>query len=125
MGAWTGDELARITEAEEVDVAATRRGGVLGNRVTIWAVRHGDAIYVRSAVRGAGAGWFRGVTATHQGRIWAGGLEKDVTFEEANKSLNDEIDSAYRMKYRRYAGRILNSCLTPDARSTTLKLTPR
>ena len=59
------------------------------------------------------------------GRIWAGRLERDVTFEEADSGINDEIDAAYRSKYRRYAGRILNSVLTPEARSTTLRLGSR
>jgi hypothetical protein len=35
------------------------------------------------------------------------------------------MDAAYRAKYRRYAGSILNSVLTPEARSTTIKLVPR
>ncbi len=39
--------------------------------------------------------------------------------------MNDEVDTAYRAKYRRYAGSILNSVLTPEARSATLKLVPR
>lgn len=125
MSAWTDDELGKITRAEELEVAPARRDGRLGNRVTIWSVRHGDGIYVRSAVRGEKAAWFKGVMATHAGRIWAGGVEKDVTFEEVGTSLDDEVDAAYRSKYRRYAGRILNSCLTPEARSTTLKLVPR
>jgi hypothetical protein len=38
--------------------------------------------------------------------------------------MNDKVDTAYRAKYRRYAGSILNSVLTPDARATTIKLTP-
>lgn len=116
---------ARIARAEELDLAPSRPGGGFGNRVTVWAVRRDDAIYVRSAVRGDQAGWFVGVSATHAGRIWAGSVEKEVNFYEADASLNDEIDAAYRSKYRRYAGRILNSCLTPEARSTTLRLMPR
>jgi hypothetical protein len=48
-----------------------------------------------------------------------------VRFEEADPLVNDQVDAAYRTKYRRYAGRILNSCLTPEARATTLRLEPR
>ena len=36
-----------------------------------------------------------------------------------------EVDAAYRAKYQRYAGSILNSVLTTPARSTTIKLLPR
>ena len=124
MTAWTAEELERIGRTEEVDVAGARPDGSLRKKVTIWVVRSGDALYVRS-VRGRDGSWFRGVQEKNEGRIWASGIEKDVVFTEVDHSLDDEIDAAYRSKYRRYAGRILNSCLTPDARSTTLKLTPR
>jgi hypothetical protein len=123
MAAWTADELSRIGGAEEVDVAAVTRAGSVRNRVTIWAVRHGEDVFVRS-VRGRNGAWFRAVQGSKHGRIWAGGLERDVTFEETDSAINDEIDAAYRTKYRRYAGRILNSVLTPEARSTTLRLVP-
>ena len=124
MTAWTAEELERIGRTEEVDVAGARPDGSLRKKVTIWVVRSGDALYVRS-VRGRDGSWFRGVQEKNEGRIWASGIEKDVAFTEVDHSLDDEVDAAYRSKYRRYAGRILNSCLTPDARSTTLKLTPR
>jgi hypothetical protein len=44
---------------------------------------------------------------------------------DASHDVDGEVDDAYRAKYRRYAGRILNSVLTPQARSTTTKLVPR
>ena len=125
MAGWSNDELTKIGGAEEVDVAALRGDGTPRKRVTVWLVRHGDGLYVRSAVRGANATWYRGAVETRHGRIWAAGIHKDVTFEAAGSNLNDEIDAEYRDKYRRYAGRILNSCLTPEARSTTLRLVPR
>ncbi len=51
MTEWTKDELSKIGGAEEVEVAALSRDGSVRNRVTIWVVRHGDDLYVRS-VRG-------------------------------------------------------------------------
>jgi hypothetical protein len=48
-----------------------------------------------------------------------------VTFVDADHDIEDEVDAAYRAKYRRYAGRILDSVLTPEARSATVKLVPR
>ena len=72
MAGWTSDELTRIGRAEEVDVAAVRPDGSLRKRVTVWLVREGDELFVRSAVKGSDAAWFRGVQATHEGRIWAG-----------------------------------------------------
>ena len=124
MTAWKSDELAKIGTAEEVQIAPLRRDGTPGKPVTVWVVRHGDDLYVRS-VKGRDGAWFRGVQATHEGRARAGGVEKDVTFVEASHDFDEEIDAAYRQKYRRYAGRILNSVLTPDARSATIKLMPR
>jgi hypothetical protein len=92
--------------------------------VTIWVVRLGDDLYVRS-VNGRTAAWFRGTQGRHEGRIWAGGVEKDVTFVGADDDIDDQIDDAYRSKYRRYALSIVGSVLTPEARSATIKLVPR
>jgi hypothetical protein len=39
-------------------------------------------------------------------------------------TTDDQIDAAYRTKYRRYAANIVNSILTPQARAATLRLTP-
>ena len=125
MSAWTRAELERIGRAEEIDVAPVRSDGALGNFVTVWVVRHADDLYVRSAVRGRAAVWFRGVDEMHQGRVRVGRTEKEVDFVDADHGLDDPIDKAYRAKYGKYGPRILNSCLTPEARSTTLRLVPR
>jgi hypothetical protein len=91
--------------------------------VTIWVVRHDDNLYVRS-VNGRNAGWFRGALATREGRIWAAGVEKDVTFIEADNDIGDELDAAYRAKYRRSPGSV-SHIVSPEARSATMKLVPR
>jgi len=119
-----GDKLDKLGGSEEVQIASIGRDGKLGKPVTIWVVRHGDDLYVRS-VRGRNAHWFRGTLETHEGQIRAGGIRQEVTFVEADHSIDHEVDAAYRTKYRRYAGSILNSVLTTEARSTTTKLTPR
>ena len=124
MSEWTNDELNNIAPAEELELASARRDGSLRNAVTIWVVRHGDDLYVRS-VNGRTAGWFRGTQVRHEGRIWAGGVEKDVTFVDAGDEVNDQVDAAYRAKYRRYAASIINSVVSPEARSATIKLVPR
>ena len=54
MGAWTGDELERIGAAEELRLASLWRDGTLRPCVTMWVVRAGDDIYVRS-VNGRGS----------------------------------------------------------------------
>ena len=124
MTQWTRDELTRIGSAEELQIASLRRDDTPRKPVTIWVVPHDASLYVRS-VKGRAAAWFRGTQETHEGRISAGGVEKDVTFVDAGHDIDDEVDAAYRTKYRRYAGSILNSVLTPQARSTTIKLEPR
>ena len=124
MTGWTSDELTKIEAADELEIASTRRDGTLRNPVTIWVVRLADDLYVRS-VNGRTGAWFRGTQVRHEGRIRAGGVEKDVTFEDANDGINDQIDDAYRSKYRRYAPSIVGSVLTPEARSATNKLVPR
>jgi hypothetical protein len=123
MTAWTSDELTKIGTAEELQVASLRADGTLRNRVIIWVVRLGDDLYVRS-VNGRDSAWFRGVQVRHEGRIWAGGVEKDVTFVEAGPGIDDQIDAAYHTKYRRYPSSVdhINS---PTARAATLKLVPR
>jgi hypothetical protein len=124
MTTWTIDELNKIGKAEELQIAPMRRDGTLRKPVIIWVVRLSDDLYVRS-VNGRTSAWFRGVQVRHAGRIRAGGVEKDVTFEEeSDPAINDQIDVAYRAKYRRYAASIVNSIVTPGARSATIKLVP-
>jgi hypothetical protein len=124
MKQWTSDQLDKIGRAEEVQVASGRRDGTLSKAVTVWVARHGDDLYLRS-VRGRNSHWFRGTQARHEGRIRAGAVQQDVTFVDADHDTDDEVDAAYRAKYRRYAGSILDSVLTPEARLSTLKLVPR
>jgi hypothetical protein len=124
MTTWTADELAKIGNADELRIEFRRPDGTMAAPRTIWVVRDGDDLYVRS-VKGRTSGWFRGVQATHQGHVEAGGVSKDVTFADTDEGMATELDSAYRTKYRRYAANIVNSILTPQARSAAVKLVPR
>jgi hypothetical protein len=124
MTAWTSDELNKIGSAEELRIAALRLDGTLRKPVIIWVVRIGDDLYVRS-VNGRTSAWFSGVQKRYEGRIFISNLEKDVTFVEAtDPELADQIDAAYRAKYRRYPASVehINSS---TARSATIKLVPR
>jgi hypothetical protein len=124
MTEWTRDELTKIGAADELEIASLRRDGTVGNPTTIWVVRLGDELYVRS-VNGRTSSWFRGTQVRRGGRIRAGGVEKDVSFVDAEDDLDDQIDDAYRSKYRRYSPSIVASVLTPEARVATIKLVPR
>jgi hypothetical protein len=72
MTAWTRDELNKIGTPDELQIAALRRDGTLRNPVTIWAVRLGDDLYVRS-VNGRTAAWFRGAQNRPERGLWGGG----------------------------------------------------
>jgi len=123
MAGWTSDELNGTGAAEELQIASLPPDGALRRPVTIWVVRHGDDIYVRS-VNGRGSSWFRGAQVRHEAHIHAGGVEKDVRLVE-NDDVNDELDAAYRTKYRRYAASIIDHITSPEARAATLKLVLR
>jgi hypothetical protein len=123
MSTWTSDELDRIGGAEELEIASVQRGGSLRRPVTIWVVRHGDDLFVRS-VNGRTSSWFRGARVRHEGHIEAGGVEKDVLFVETD-DVSDEIDAAYRAKYHRYAASLVDPIVSPDARAATIKVVPR
>jgi hypothetical protein len=124
MTTWTNDELNKIGAADELQIASLRRDGTLRNPVTIWVVRLDADLYVRS-VNGRTGAWFRGTQVRHEGHLQAGGIDKDVTFVDADPDINDPIDAAYRTKYRRYAASIISSIVSPEARSATIKLVPR
>jgi hypothetical protein len=125
MTAWTSDELNKIGTAEELQIASLQRDGTLRKPVTIWVVRVGDDLYVRP-IHGRTSAWFRGTQTRHEGHIRAGRVDKDVTFvEETDPNINEQIDAAYRTKYRRYAASIINTTVSPGARSATIKLVPR
>ncbi len=125
MPTWTSDELNKIGNAEELDLTSMRQDGTLRKPVTIWVVRVGDDLYVR-AYKGRTGPWFRGALTRHEGRIRAGGVEKDVTFVDVtDDGINGQIDAEYRRKYRRYSANVLDPMLTPTARPATLKLVPR
>jgi hypothetical protein len=121
---WASDELSRIEAARELEIAPQRRDGTLRKPVPIWVVRAGDDLFVRAAY-GPGTGWHRVARTSHAGRIRAGGVVKDVTIEDADAAVNDQVDAAYRTKYSRYAGSIVDGITNAQARSTTLMLVPR
>jgi hypothetical protein len=124
MTTWTSDELDKIGIADELRLVTSRPDGSLRNPVTIWVIRHGDDLYIRS-YRGPGGSWFRRARERRKGRIQAGGVDKAVTFADADHGLDDQIDAAYRAKYRRYSSTYVDPMVAPQTRATTTKLVPR
>jgi hypothetical protein len=119
---WTGEELDRIGEAEELEIAARRVDGTLRKPVAIWIVRVDDDLYVRSW-RGSDGHWLRAAQARREGRISAGGIDTNVVFLDIDEAVDDAVDAAYREKYRHYPNYV--APMTSDqARATTLKLLP-
>lgn len=124
MSTWTTEELSIIGTAEELQIASLRSDGTLRAYVTIWVVRAGDDIYVRSAY-GADNPWFRRALASGEGRIRAGGLERDVTFARPAAGVNKDIDAAYHTKYDRHGPQIVGTVVGDLAALTTIRVVPR
>jgi len=123
MSAWNADELDRLGRADEVGVASRRPDGTLRGFVTIWAVRVGDALYVRSA-HGVDNPWFQRALHAGRGRIRAAGVEHDVTFEAPGPDVTNDVTAAYHTKYNRYGPRMVGSVVSADAVRSTLRVTP-
>ncbi|HMI69787.1 MAG TPA: DUF2255 family protein [Solirubrobacteraceae bacterium] len=118
MTGWTSEELDRIGTAQELQVASLRADGTLRQPVTIWVIREGDDLYVRSW-RGRSGAWYRGVQERH-------GVDKDVDFIAVDdEELNQLIDAAYRAKYGRYGSSYVEPMTSGETRTTTLRLEPR
>jgi hypothetical protein len=124
MTTWTDNELSTFGSAEELQLASERADGTLRPYVTMWVVRAGDELYVRSAY-GPDNPWYRRARASGAGRIRSGGLERDVRFADAAPGVHTAIDAAYHAKYDRYGPKIVGTVVGPTAAAVTLKLEPR
>ena len=123
MVTWTSDDLERIGSSEELDLASRRDDGTHGGFVTMWVVRVGSDLYVRSA-HGPENPWYRRALARRLGSIRAGGLQRDVTFATTDPGAHDAIDAAYHAKYDRYGPKLVGSVVGAVAHEVTLRLVP-
>ena len=124
MNAWSPAELERIGRATELKIASRWRDGRLRPYVTIWVVRAGDDLYVRSAY-GPNSGWYRRAKASGEGRVRAGGVERDVSFEEPEAAVAAAVTVAYHAKYDRYGPAIVGTVVSPEAEQMTLRIVAR
>jgi hypothetical protein len=120
---WTAEDGQAVGAAEELQISSRRPDGTLRPYVTIWVVRLGDKIFVRSA-HGTQNPWYQRALASGTGRIRAGGVERDVQIRRANDADDAAIDAAYHTKYDRYGPTIVNTVVGPSAAQTTLRLSP-
>jgi hypothetical protein len=120
---WTAAELAAVGEADELRITSRRMDGSLRPWVTIWVVRAGDDLLVRSA-HGRTNGWFRHAIERHEGRIEAGGVTADVRFEEMAVDAHTAGDAAYHAKYDHYPKQDVDPVVSPESWAATLRLVP-
>ena len=123
MAGWAKGELGRVRAAQELRRQSGRCDGTLRDPVTMWVVRAANGDYICS-VRGRDGARFRGTQTRHQARIHAGGITRDVRFEDAGPGVPAAVEAGFRTKYAAYAG-IARRALTSQARAATLKLVPR
>jgi hypothetical protein len=122
MAEWNPTELARIGGTQEVEVSSLREDGTLTKPVTIWAVTVGDDLFVRS-VRGDSGGWWKAAEGRHEGRLEAGDVGVDVTWEDAVGEREEEIDAAYESKYG--PSPHVDAINSDAAKATTIRVLPR
>ncbi|WP_127502808.1 DUF2255 family protein [Actinoplanes solisilvae] len=123
MSTWSEQDLTAIGGADELDISSRRGDGTLRPYVTIWVVRVGDDLCVRSAY-GANNGWYRRARAAGIGSVRVGGVEREVTFADspADPAV---VDRAYHDKYDRYGPAIVGTVTGPEVGPLTLRLLPK
>ena len=124
MTSWNEQDLATIGATDEVDISADRADGSPGTPRTIWVVRVGDELFVRSW-RGTAGQWHRRAVASRTGTLRAAGVTHPVTFSDPDPTLRAAIDAAYHEKYARYGPAYVGPMVGDAAAATTLRLDPR
>lgn len=122
MTSWSKDELRRIANTDDLHISPFREDGVTyGTPTWIWSVVVDDGLYVR-AYNGTSSRWYTAAMQQNAGRIIAAGITKDVIFEPVKGAINDQIDDAYRTKYK--SSPYLPPMIGARARSATVKIVP-
>jgi hypothetical protein len=125
MSDWADAELASIGGADELQISSRRDDGSLRPFVTVWVVRVGGDLYIRSA-HGSANPWFRRAKASGTGRIRAGGVDRDVSFQvvPTDAAVHTAIDAAYHSKYDQYGSRFVDPVVGEHVRDVTFRLLP-
>lgn len=122
MKTWNIEDAAVLSAPYEVQVVTYRRDGRARRPTTIWIVRDGADVFIRST-NGRTAAWFRAAITSPSGQIVAGQNTFDVIFTEADDQDLARADAAYRTKYGQYAS-IVDHLEGDGPRSATLQVHP-
>ena len=124
-GTWSAEELARISSADELQIAVRRRDESLRRWVPIWVVCVGDQVYVRTWYR-RDNGWFGQVLGSRRAQVRVPGVAAAVAVLDVadDAELRPGVDAAYRTKYGRYGRTTVDRMVNDDAAATTLLLSP-
>lgn len=122
MAKWSQEEIRQIAESDDLHIAPFRDDGkTYGTPTWIWSVVVDDTLYVRG-YNGQKSTWYQAAIRQKAGRITAAGITKEVAFEPVDGPINDQIDAAYKSKYK--GSPYLKPMIAAQARSATIKVTP-
>lgn len=122
MSSWSKQELEKIAGTDDLHIAPFREDGVTHGTLTwIWSVVVDGSLYVR-AYNGTASRWYQAAMQQKRGRITAAGMTRDVTFHPVDGPVNDQIDRAYRAKYK--GSPYLQPMISKRAQSATVKIEP-
>jgi hypothetical protein len=123
MADWNKDELEKIAGADDLHISPFREDGVTyGTPTWIWSVVVDGALYVRG-YNGQRSRWYQSAMRQKAGRIKIAGITKEVRFERVDGPIHDDIDEAYRAKYK--SSPYLKPMIGANARSATVKIDPQ
>ena len=123
MSMWPKDKLRKIADADDLHISPFREDGVTyGTPTWIWSIAVDDALYVRG-YNGQDSRWYQAAIRQKAGQIIAGGMTREVTFEQEEEPINDRVDEAYRAKYS--DSPYLKPMIGKRARAATVRIMPR
>ena len=115
------DDLARIRDAEEIDIETQAPEGP-AHRTTIWIVVDGGDVFVRS-VRGSNGRWYREALANPAVAIHVDGRRLPATAIPATDP--DSMDRVTRAVIAKYTGiEGYDAMQNPEIFPATLRLEP-
>ncbi len=119
-GTLSTEDIIQIAQHDDFHIAPFREDGkTYGTPTWIWSVMVDNKLYVR-AYYGTGSRWYQAAIRQKAGKIEAAGMVKKVAFEPVSGVINDEIDEAYREKYK--GSPYLQAMIGRRARAATVRV---